>query len=347
MTNGSEKLLSAFSEVYFYKELVQSNLCFISEGETEKEVADLLVNIGDFIIAIQLKARNLEEQSNDLEKELRWLTSKCKVAKRQVKESIKYIKSGKLPSFKNGRNQSIYLTSDAEIIPLVVFINKEIGNDYPHVLFKHSDTGMDINCMSFGDFQKMCKLLFTPMEVIQYLKWRLSFYQQQKKLNKNDDFFIHIHEQISVYQFIAKRYGSKENSMLESYITAFSDMLHKLPDRVIVESEQEDSYPLILFFAHFNRLEIKEYVERIYKSLDDARKGLYHITGSLRNIEQKYAILFVSTHDGYVFDMEILEMIAREKGNCALLLQVYCYWENNENFYINFCFKDSTNRYLK
>ena len=80
MVNDSERLLDAFSELYFYKELVQSNLHFTLEGSTEKEVADLLINVGDFIIAIQLKARNEKEQTFDEQQELKWLTSKCRKA---------------------------------------------------------------------------------------------------------------------------------------------------------------------------------------------------------------------------------------------------------------------------
>lgn len=39
--NNSERLLSAFSENYFYKELVFDDLCFTPKGDTEKELADL------------------------------------------------------------------------------------------------------------------------------------------------------------------------------------------------------------------------------------------------------------------------------------------------------------------
>ena len=41
MTN-SEKLLSSFSENYFYKELVYADLKFTPTGGTEIELADLL-----------------------------------------------------------------------------------------------------------------------------------------------------------------------------------------------------------------------------------------------------------------------------------------------------------------
>lgn len=57
MTN-SEKLLSCFSEDFFYKELVYADLKFVPEGGTEIELADLIINLEDVILAIQLKERN-------------------------------------------------------------------------------------------------------------------------------------------------------------------------------------------------------------------------------------------------------------------------------------------------
>ena len=57
MTN-SEKLLSSFSEDFFYKELVYADLKFVPEGGTEIELADLMINLEDVILAIQLKERN-------------------------------------------------------------------------------------------------------------------------------------------------------------------------------------------------------------------------------------------------------------------------------------------------
>ena len=53
MTN-SEKLLSSFSENYFYKELVYADLKFTPTGGTEIELADLIINLEDIILAIQL-----------------------------------------------------------------------------------------------------------------------------------------------------------------------------------------------------------------------------------------------------------------------------------------------------
>ncbi len=111
MVNDTEKILSAFAQMYFFKELVQDQLKFTEAGSTEKEVADLLLNLGDIIVAVQLKARNESDKTEDLEKEIKWLNHKCKDAKKQVKDSIMYIRTGTLPAFKNERGQQVIIDS--------------------------------------------------------------------------------------------------------------------------------------------------------------------------------------------------------------------------------------------
>lgn len=352
--NDSEKILSAFSELRFYKELVLDNLHFTPENSTEKEVADLVINGGDFIIAIQLKARNEQDKTTDPEQEIKWLTKKCKEAKKQVKESIAYIHSGELPAFENKRNQRVQLSASTEVIPFVVFMNDNIGNNYPHILLKHSEDGMDINCMSFSDFQKMCEALLSPMEIVEYLKWRLDYYQKNGEVNisifmddkDNLTLVKPTQGEVLSYQFIAEQYGIENDQERFVYVEAFTDMLHKLPSRVVYESEHNSSYPLILFFAHFNRLEIKEFVERVNRSLKAAQEKNFTICGSLRNVEQRYAIFFVSTYDSYALDMDFLAEIARKKGAIDVLLQVFCYWESREEFRIDYGFQDYAGRYL-
>jgi hypothetical protein len=62
---NSEKLLSSFSEDFFYKELVYTDLKFVPEGGTEIELADLIINLEDVMLAIQLKERNERDRTQD------------------------------------------------------------------------------------------------------------------------------------------------------------------------------------------------------------------------------------------------------------------------------------------
>lgn len=345
MVNDTEKILSAFAQIYFYKELVQDYLKFTKDGSTEKEVADLLLNLGDVIVAVQLKARNEADKTNDPMTEIKWLNHKCKDAKKQVKDSIAYIRSGSLPTFPNKRSQKIIVDSDADIVPLVIFMNEDIGNNYEHVLRKHSKDGMDINCLSFQDFQTVCNELLTPIEIVKYLKWRLEFYQRNGNVNisifiGNDDTILLTRPasgEALIHQFLAERYNILAAKEMEPYVRSFQRMLQNLPERVVAESEDDSSYPIILLFSHFDRVEIKAFKERVDRALDAAKKGKYTVVGNLRHALNRCVIFFVSTHDGLAFSMNLLEKSARIKGeDFDKLIQVYVYWESDENFRIDY-----------
>ena len=180
MTN-SEKLLSYFSEIYFYKELVYADLKFTPIGGTEIELADLIINLEDIILAIQLKERNEKDRTQDKNIEEKWLKKKCKKAKEQMKDTISYIGSEKV-FFVNARGKKTIINPSAEVIPLVVFENNSIS-EYEHLLRNHTNDGLTVNCMSIDDFKLMCKQLLSPIEIIEYLKWREAFYKKNGPIN--------------------------------------------------------------------------------------------------------------------------------------------------------------------
>ena len=74
----SEKLLSSFSENYFFKEFVYADLKFTPKGGTEIELADLIINLEDIVLAIQLKERNEKDRTQDKNIEEKWLKKKGK-----------------------------------------------------------------------------------------------------------------------------------------------------------------------------------------------------------------------------------------------------------------------------
>ena len=267
-----------------------------------------------------------------------------------------YIRTGTLPAFENERGQYIYLNPDADVIPLIIFMNENIGDKYDHVLWRHSETGMDINCLSFQDFQTVCGELLTPIEIVEYLRWRLLFYQNNGNvyisifMGDDDSIFLTkpTYGEALVYQFLAERYGIKNAKEKESYVVLFQWMLHKLPERVVDESIDNSSYPMILFFAHFDRTEIKVFCEHISRTIDSGKRAEYTIVGSMRNILRKYVIFFVSTHDGKALPMDYLEEKAQNNEvDHDKLIQVFIYWINNEECRIDYEFLDSSNQYLK
>lgn len=342
--NKSEQLLSAFSEDYFFKELVLEDLCFTPEGASEMEVADLLINLGDTIIAIQLKARNDKDQTDDSLVEAKWLQKKCKVAKGQAKDTLQFISSGTLPAFCNKRGQSVLLQPDAEVIPLVVFENSQIG-DYPHLLRKHSDSGMNINCMSFSDYCEMCRVLVTPMEIVEYLEYRKTIYEDHGDIDimilngmDNEMVLTKPRENESlVHQFLAEKYGMKESAKHRLCIQYFRNFLHLLPERTVNSSVQDGTYSVLLFLAHFHRYEITEFWDMLEHTKTEAKQGATGIRHSLRRGISGYVIMFVA--NGFI-PMDTLLPIIRCKVDPIQVLEIEVHWFNADTFGIDFLYWD-------
>lgn len=345
MVNESEKILSAFSQIYFYKELVHDSLKFIPENDTEKEVADVLLNIGDIIIAIQLKWRNDKDLTDDEQKEIKWLGKQCKNAKKQIKDSISFIQSGKLPVFKNKRNMDVKLNEAAKIVPLIIFMNDNIKT-YKTIVWKHSDEGMNVNCMSFSDFKKVCETLITPIEIADYLEWRLDFYEK----NGEVDTYIYEDEvgniaisrprnnEALVYQFLAVEYGISQATSIEKELLIFQDFLHKLPEHTQFHSEDSADFELVRFFAHFCREEIKVFVDKLDKAINKSKKKEFAVIGNMRNVQRKYIVLFLSSQYGVCIPNELIKKMIPVGMETDIILQIITYWTNNEEYSIDFCY---------
>lgn len=342
----SENILSAFSQMYFFEEFVQDNLVFVDQRGNEEELADLLLNLGDVIIAIQIKEREEANRTKDAEKEKKWFDNKTRLAKKQVKKTIKAIKEGNMPPFPNKRGIKKAVRADAEIIPLVVFMNDSIS-DYPHVLEKHSNDGQTINCISLSDFQMMCKELISPAEIINYLKYRCDFYSKYgdvgiivyeateteiliSKPTKNEKLIKH---------YLIEEYGIDELRQGKEQYEKFRWFLRESAIRSTTGRDSEETFSILLFLAHFNRKEIRAFGERVLLARDNAQKREYGIVGSIRR-DDSYAIFFVSTLPNHVCSMDYLLEQAHTKCNPKVLVQVYVWWENDEDYHIDYLLWD-------
>lgn len=337
MTN-SEKLLSSFSENYFYKELVYADLKFTPIGGTEIELADLIINLEDIILAIQLKERNEKDRTQDKNIEEKWLKKKCKKAKEQIKDTISYITSEKV-SFINARGKKTIINPNAEVVPLVVFENDSIS-EYEHLLRNHTNDGLAVNCMSIYDFKLMCKQLLSPIEIIEYLKWREVFYKNNGPINlliteTNNGFVLSKPQKNEnlVQQYLYEKYG--ENAIYEDrlYYELFRQYVLVLYEHKEIESEINGCYEVIKFLAHLFRDEIKCFVERTEKALLIAKTKKFNLVGTLRNVQKEYAIVFTATEQ---IPSEKLLPVVFEKQKVHTLLQVITYWVNDNEYMIDF-----------
>lgn len=340
MTN-SEKILSSFSEDFFYKEFVYDDLKFTPEGGTEIELADLIINLEDVVLAIQLKERNLKDRTQDKNIEEKWLTKKCKKAKEQIKDTILYIKNGNV-AFLNARGKKTCINPNAEIVPLVVFENASIS-EYEHLLRKHTFGGLSVNCMSIDDFQIMCRELMSPIEIIKYIKWRKEFYEKNGAINlliteTENGFFLSkpLQHETLVHQYLYEEYGEELLSKDEFCYELFRQYVSVLYEHTELVSEPDGCYEVMKFLAHLFRDEIKYFVERIEKSITIAKKKRFELVATLRNTQREYVIVFEATEQGERIEPAKLLPIMSEKQNVCTLLQVITHWINENEYRIDF-----------
>ena len=53
----SEEICKKLGNLYLFKELVKSNLLYITDKKEEKELADVLMRVDNYILTIQIKEK--------------------------------------------------------------------------------------------------------------------------------------------------------------------------------------------------------------------------------------------------------------------------------------------------
>jgi len=342
--NESEQLLSAFSEMYFYKELTQSSLLFSPPKKSEVELTDLMLNIGDSIIIIQLKTRCTSSNTHKEELEKKWLKRMIKDVKKQIKSTSCYMRSNTLPRFNNARGEKISVQSSADVQSVFIFDNEAI-KDYPRIIESKSGN-FTAHCFSFDDFKKICNALITPKEIYTYLEQRLQHYVTHPDTdliiceNEHDDLILvkPKSEEGLIGLFLANSFGGNNFGHYAQYTKSFRFFLHNIPERSFDSSEENAGSEIVRFLSVLNREEIKLFMERLWQTTEESKtEALHGPRASMRS--DKAAIIFVaSSKDKMFYPMDILWKTALEKADIRRLLQIVVYWENSEHYRIDFCF---------
>ena len=192
---------------------------------------------------------------------------------------------------------------------MVVFENVSIS-EYEHLLCSHTADGLSVNCMSINDFQRMWQELVSPIEIIEYVKWRKAFLYEQ--------------------------YGDDVLAEDNFYYELFRQYVSVLYEHIEVVSEPDGCYEVVKFLAHLFRDEIRCFVERVEKALVIAKRKRFELVGTLRNSQKEYAMVFTATEQGEQIPWEKLLSIVFEKQKVHTLLQIITYWIDDGEYRIDF-----------
>ena len=327
----SEKICNELGKLYFYKELVKSDLVYIiNEKNEEKELADVILRVGNYILPIQIK--EMQDTSKDINK---WLDKKVyKNAKNQTKETCKNILTD--IKFKNETNSDILEDiQECEIIPIIIFDVSNIELEYKKIYIT-SDNMLLIHIFNLLDFQKMCNKLISSMEMIRYIKNRVGYVNKSLLIfQRNSEITIikNKHES-DMLLYYTKFYNLDLNDKNTEKLVKFNTYLTLFEKHC--SNKKENYKVMIKILSQFYIKKIYYFIDRLdYIIKKGFRKELYW---NSYIVDDEQCVLFISlTKEKYKVEfINFISNMFMKKFNIKNVLVVITYAISEENYELDF-----------
>ena len=170
MPTKSEIQTEIISKEYFLPQFTHQSIKVKDFNEHEFELCDCLIEIGSIYITIQIKERDESGTSTDYS----WFDKKVlKVAKKQIFDTFNFIKNSNEYKFYNN-GQEMNIDSEKEIIPIIVFDNKNLKS-YKKIVYS-SKLNKYINIFNIEDFKTMLDSIIIPYDILNYCNYRLKLF---------------------------------------------------------------------------------------------------------------------------------------------------------------------------
>jgi hypothetical protein len=181
-----EQYIARLNSLAFWKEFTFTENGFTPRPGAQFELADNLVWLDQYAIAIQLKQRTGE--TKDPEAERTWFHNKVlKLATRQVRDTITFLQEHEKISITNERGHSfdVHGADLAEITKVVVFLGgRALPEDCWKKRYHISSTAGFIHVLAAHDYLGILEKLRVPEDIRRYFKYREAITQ---KLSGADD----------------------------------------------------------------------------------------------------------------------------------------------------------------
>jgi hypothetical protein len=271
MKDLSEDRISKINTNVFFKEFTFSKNDFKELTSKQMlEFADNVVWLDDICFVFQIKSRGVNE-GLDVRK---WFQNKIiNKAVKQIKCTLKYMLEYPEILIENERGHILNIVEAKNCISfrkIVIYSpNEEFPNDLRQRHFYESSKIGLIHLFHLEDYYWICKYLYTPSEVDEYLDFRERFYKQNRKVSEV------LPEQYLLGHFL-------ETPEVDLINPIYIKNLEKLPDeneyfnhKLIIDflsenlhNHKTEYYPILREVAKLNRTELNEFKKRFKKTVE-------------------------------------------------------------------------------
>lgn len=277
-TTESEHIVTSISSNVFFKEFTFDKNQFKS-GNRELELADNVLWLDDLLFVIQVKERNPKEIKTSIE-ENKWYDNVIKKAKKQIADSLTFLKTYDAIKIKNLRQQEIEISKPNldSINKIIVYMPNSdlISEENKSIKFYESSQVGNVHIFHIEDYLWVCKYLITPTELDEYLKFRERIHRRHKEtIAALPEQYILAHflktddEEVIRVEYI-KALTTLEQNAIEWDMSHIIDSFPKTL-RMGEDNKPNDYCTIIKEMAKLKRFELKQVKERFSKMINDVR----------------------------------------------------------------------------
>lgn len=330
----SELLCENLGKMYFFKEMIKANLIYITETKEEKELADVIIRVNNYILPIQVKEKN----ENGIININKWLSNKVyKIAKNQTKSACNELLKNKI--FKNNDNIEIFDNIEkCDIIPLIIFDVGMAFSDYKRI-YKSSNSNLVINIFAINDFQKMCEFLISPMEMTRYLNERKEYveFKHIHYESKNKIVIAKTISECAMLNFYCEKYELDHNEENINKLKVFNTYLTLFEEHCIGIKDNYKEFIKILSGMYTKKIYC--FIDRVNTIIEIGNKKLLYWKNYI--LDGDNSILFISLPTDK-FDVNFINFISNTfmyyfKINKLLSVINTSIDKNNYNLYFMSC----------
>ncbi|MFS4454503.1 hypothetical protein [Maribacter sp. 2304DJ31-5] len=280
--NISEYLVTEINSQVFFKEFTFSKNEFYPEGGT-KELADNILILDDLLFIIQIKERNINEAKHSTEN---WFKNKVlNKAKKQIKETSKYLKKYDSIPIVNRQNQTIDVSKVnlQNINKLIIYkCDVKLKEEYELLKFNESKIEGLIHIFNINDYYNICEFLVTPSELDEYLKFREELFLKHREfvnsckeqyiiahfLNSDNTDFVNLDFLSNMSEYDSDLNSYRINNFMESFREKI---------RIPEQRQSNDYHILIAEIAKLKRYELSEFKKRFLSIIETAKKNEFSL----------------------------------------------------------------------
>ena len=294
--NNTEKIVSFINSNIFFKEFTFSRNEFITpDGKSQFQLADNVVWLDDILFIYQIKDRNSSADGS----ETKWFESKVqKKAVKQIKGSLGYIKEYEDITITNERGHcfNICEANLTKAKKIIVYTSTDLLPEEKRLLkFHRSRAAGLIHLFHSEDYKAICRFLFTPSEINEYLSFRENLYEKHEQILNS------LPEQYVLAHFLETIDSDNiDLAYLDNLLTFQKNesefdilfIIDLFKDKIMKYGNDNDYYLIIKEIAKLNRVELKGFKARFKLSLEKAESQAF---------VKPYRMSSISTGCGFVF----------------------------------------------